>query len=120
MLAPTASIHTYFEVPRRLVRPGGLLVVELPHPEELFSGAYYTPSQFVDAWDASAGDKSVLVEWGREGDEFDAQTQVRGVGIDQQSSLGSGVLELKGRRARASERNYKLAGCRRGAGQTVA
>lgn len=60
------------------MRPGGLLVLELPHPEELFSGSYYSPDAFVDAWDASAGDKSVLVEWGREGDEFDSQTQVLG------------------------------------------
>ena len=52
-------------------------MLELPHPEELFSGAYYTPDQFVDAWDAAAGSKSVLVEWGREGDGFDPQAQAR-------------------------------------------
>lgn len=55
-------------------------MVELPHPEELFSGGYYRPDQFVDAWDTAAGDKTVLVEWGREGDEFDAQTQASAEG----------------------------------------
>lgn len=60
----------------RLMRPGGLLVLELPHPEELFSGSYYSAEEFVDAWDAAVDEKLVLVEWGREGDEFDVESQV--------------------------------------------
>ena len=29
-----------------------------------------------DAWDREVGDTKVLVEWGREGDEFDVETHV--------------------------------------------
>ena len=53
-------------------------MVELPHPEELFSGGYCGLESYGDAWDAASPDgaKRVLVEWGREGDEFDPGTQV--------------------------------------------
>ena len=47
-------------------------------PEELFDGTFYDPDKFVDAWDATDGNRMVLVEWGREGDEFDPATQVCG------------------------------------------
>ncbi len=51
-------------------------MLEVGLPEELFDGTFYDPDRFVDAWDATDGNKMVLVEWGREGDEFDPATQV--------------------------------------------
>ncbi|KAL4421094.1 hypothetical protein ABPG77_009621 [Micractinium sp. CCAP 211/92] len=67
------------------VRPGGLLVLELPHPSDLWGGYCLEDEQFVEAWDAQSedGSKTVLVEWGREGDTFDLQQQVlhRTVGL---------------------------------------
>ena len=38
---------------RRAVRPGGLLVLELSHPGELFGGSFLTPEDFVDCWEAT-------------------------------------------------------------------
>lgn len=36
------------------VRPGGLLVLELPHPSDLWGGYCLEDEQFVEAWDAQA------------------------------------------------------------------
>lgn len=54
-------------------------MLELPHPADVWGGCYLDPEQFIDAWDAQSpdGGTTVLVEWGREGDEFDLQRQVR-------------------------------------------
>lgn len=69
----------------KAVRPGGLLVLELPHPSDLWGGYCLEDEQFVEAWDAQSedGSKTVLVEWGREGDQFNLQEQVlhRTVGL---------------------------------------
>jgi hypothetical protein len=37
------------------VRPGGLLVLELPHPSDLWGGYCLEDEQFVEAWDAQVG-----------------------------------------------------------------
>ena len=61
---------------RKQLKPGGLFVVELEHPWDLFSGDL---SEGVgDAWDRVDEERGVkvLVEWGRDGDEFDIETQV--------------------------------------------
>jgi len=61
---------------RKHLKPGGLFVVELEHPWDLFSGDL---SEGVgDAWDRVDEERGVkvLVEWGRDGDEFDIETQV--------------------------------------------
>jgi len=57
------------------LRPGGLLVVELPSPEDLFDGAFIVG----DAWDAQLGDQDILVSYGQEEDPFDPLSQVRHV-----------------------------------------
>lgn len=61
---------------RKHLKPGGLFVVELEHPWDLFSGEL---SQGVgDAWDRvdEASGVKALVEWGRDGDEFDIESQI--------------------------------------------
>lgn len=40
------------------VRPGGLLVLELPHPSDLWGGYCLEDEQFVEAWDAQARRRS--------------------------------------------------------------
>ncbi|GAB4819557.1 hypothetical protein N2152v2_006603 [Parachlorella kessleri] len=75
-LTTEAAIICFSQV-AKLLRPGGLLVLEVGMPEELFDGTFYDPDRFVDAWDATDGNKMVLVEWGRDGDEFDPATQER-------------------------------------------
>ncbi|PRW59252.1 hypothetical protein C2E21_2426 [Chlorella sorokiniana] len=79
-----AALRCFAEL-SKAVRPGGLLVLELPHPSDLWGGYCLEEEQFIEAWDAENEDKSktVLVEWGREGDQFDLQEQIlhRTVGL---------------------------------------
>lgn len=35
----------------RVIRPQGLLVIELSHPSELFDGSFLSPDGFVDCWE---------------------------------------------------------------------
>lgn len=93
----------------RVLHSQGILIVELAHPKNLFSGDFVNGSDFADAWeisedgsvefarsdamvDAELQDedldseqddnletnnmKRVLVEYGREGDEFDCSSQI--------------------------------------------
>ena len=65
--------------------PGGIVVLELEHPYDLFDGQLMDAHG--DAWDReveNGGGLRVLVEWGREGDPFDVETQIveRTVGVN--------------------------------------
>ena len=65
--------------------PGGIVVLELEHPYDVFDGQLMDAHG--DAWDREiegGGGTKVLVEWGREGDAFDVETQVvaRTVGLN--------------------------------------
>lgn len=53
-------------------------MLELPHAGDLWGGSCLDDEQMVEGWDAQSqdGGKTVLVEWGREGDSFDVQKQV--------------------------------------------
>ena len=61
---------------RRSLKKGGIFVVELEHPWDLFSGDLSRGES--DAWDRVDAERGlkVFVEWGREGDNFDIETQV--------------------------------------------
>lgn len=39
----------------KAVRPGGLLVLELPHPSDLWGGYCLEEEQFIEAWEAQVG-----------------------------------------------------------------
>lgn len=58
------------------LRVGGLFIVELEHPWDLFSGDI--ANAVGDAWDRTDEENGVkvYVEWGRDGDNFDIETQV--------------------------------------------
>lgn len=57
----------------RSLKPGGVLLLELPHFDDIFNSAIMEP-QF---WEMSmGGHHSVVVEFGTEDDQFDAETQV--------------------------------------------
>ena len=65
--------------------PGGIVVLELEHPYDVFDGQLMDAHG--DAWDREIDSTSglkVLVEWGREGDPFDVETQIveRTVGVN--------------------------------------
>ena len=81
-------ISCFFAVHRALA-PKGSLILELPHPNELFQMIDSTKN----SWEVPLEDENgseygeLQVTWGDDGDEFDAITQIR------QNTV---VLELKG------------------------
>lgn len=81
---------------RRNLKPGGIFVVELEHPWDLFSGDLR--EGVADAWDREDEEKGikVFVEWGREGDNFDIESQVleRTVSISLVSIATGDVLKV--------------------------
>jgi len=60
------------------VRSGGLIVLECAHPYDLWDGTLVTNSEeYLEVWDGDTADGGKLyVQWGTEGDPFDALTQV--------------------------------------------
>lgn len=62
---------------KQAIRPGGLVVLELAHPYDLWDGTLAGAEDYPEVWDADMDDGSKLyVEWGREGDPFDGLLQV--------------------------------------------
>ncbi|KAL6753552.1 hypothetical protein V8C86DRAFT_454871 [Haematococcus lacustris] len=59
----------------RVLKPGGLFVVELAHPGDLFDGGLVDGAS-QEVWEVALGDNKLMVEWGTEVDEFDPVTQV--------------------------------------------
>ena len=46
----------------RVVRPGGLLILELSHPGELFGGSFLDPLDFVDCWEVAENGEAEFAE----------------------------------------------------------
>ena len=73
VLTNEAAIRSFLAI-AAVLKPGGLFVLELASPEDLFDGAF----ALGDAWDATAeGGQKLVVEYGTEGDEFDSISQAR-------------------------------------------
>lgn len=63
-----------FHATAAALQPGGLFVLELASPDDLFDGAF----ALGDVWDAATADgQKLVVEYGTEGDDFDPISQVR-------------------------------------------
>ena len=67
----------------RALRPGGVLLIELGHPGDLFDGSYVIGDCGKDMWEVplslpngAPSQHKILVEWGAEFDEFDSVSQV--------------------------------------------
>ncbi|KAG1672919.1 hypothetical protein FOA52_012364 [Chlamydomonas sp. UWO 241] len=61
----------------KALRPGGLFVLELSHPGDLFDGTFIIGDGGKEVWEVPAGtDHKILVEWGADFDNFDPVTQV--------------------------------------------
>ncbi|GAX82531.1 hypothetical protein CEUSTIGMA_g9958.t1 [Chlamydomonas eustigma] len=59
------------------LRPGGLLILELAHPGDLFDGTYIIGDGGKEVWEVPLGEtRKLLVEWGAEFDNFDPVTQI--------------------------------------------
>ena len=67
-----------FRAAARHLRPGGLLLLELLHPGDLFDGSLLLGEEGGEMWEAtqSGTGAKLLVEWGALGDDFDPATQV--------------------------------------------
>lgn len=62
---------------RDALRPGGLLLLEMAHPYDLWDGTLAGSEEYAEVWDSELADGSKLyIEWGREGDPFDGLSQV--------------------------------------------
>lgn len=74
------------------LKPGGILIIELPHFDDIFNGQLVEPMY----WEHTSSDsnKTVIVEWGTEDDEFDAESQVHGVQGQPSASFGPHHIAL--------------------------
>jgi len=101
LLGTLSHLHTEedlaqtFQACARNNRPGGLLVLEISHPAELFDGSLMDPHG--DAWEAEEEGVRVVVEWGREGDFFSPITQIieRTVGLTVLNDRGGLMYSLE-------------------------
>eukprot|EP00877_Chromochloris_zofingiensis_P000935 jgi/Chrzof1/10842/Cz05g14060.t1 len=60
----------------RHLRQGGLFILELAHPGDLFDGTYITGNAAAEMWEVETSGRKLLVEWGSELDDFDPVSQV--------------------------------------------
>lgn len=58
------------------LRPGGLFLVELAHPGDLFDGSLIVGDGGKEMWEAQFKGNKLLVEWGADFDNFDPRTQI--------------------------------------------
>ncbi|KAG2498731.1 hypothetical protein HYH03_003471 [Edaphochlamys debaryana] len=78
-LLDTQQAIACFKATAAHLRPGGLFLLELPHPGDLFDGSLIIGDGGRDVWEVpmpGPGNKKVFVEWGAELDNFDPVTQI--------------------------------------------
>lgn len=77
MTTNAAAVGAFTSVARHL-RPGGMLLLELAHPGDLFDGSLVISDEGGEMWEVESASRGVklLVEWGAEGDDFDPATQI--------------------------------------------
>lgn len=79
MLATDDAIAC-FQSAHAALKPGGTLVVELPHPQEVLGVVECTRNEWtvpLDGLDDSDSTKKIVIVWGDEDDPLDPVTQVR-------------------------------------------
>ncbi|KXZ46346.1 hypothetical protein GPECTOR_44g25 [Gonium pectorale] len=77
ILETKQAISAFRSVAEHL-RPGGLLVLEMAHPGDLFDGTLIVNDGGKEVWEREngPGGSKLLVEWGNELDNFDPVTQI--------------------------------------------
>eukprot|EP00775_Hariotina_reticulata_P001683 gene1683-2027_t len=58
------------------LRPGGLFVIELAHPGDLFDGSLLLQDTGAEMWEVDKPSGKLMVVWGTDVDMFDPQTQI--------------------------------------------
>jgi SAM-dependent methyltransferase len=87
------------------VKPGGLLVVEVAHPEELLGGAFLDPGRFVECWEVGEDGRAVFADEA-EGDDDDDDDDGEDIGdLDAVSGRVSATSAQKEKKEHKEERN---------------
>eukprot|EP00882_Tetradesmus_deserticola_P031463 GHRQ01035578.1.p1 GENE.GHRQ01035578.1~~GHRQ01035578.1.p1 ORF type:complete len:174 (+),score=94.51 GHRQ01035578.1:2-523(+) len=58
------------------LRPGGLFVLELAHPGDLFDGSLLLQDTGAEMWEVDKPGRKMMVVWGTDVDQFDPETQI--------------------------------------------
>ncbi|MCY4609979.1 MAG: class I SAM-dependent methyltransferase [bacterium] len=74
-LLSNEDMYAHLSCVARSLRPGGVYLLEMVHPRDVFSKGSSTESR----WKVTKGDTTVTVEWGQDGDEFDAVSEIEEV-----------------------------------------
>ena len=77
-------------IPCRVTKAGGLLVIELGHPRDIFDGIYTSESDFVECWEVS---ESGNVQFAGKGDEKDEAEDIEDGSETADSSETADVTE---------------------------
>ncbi len=74
-LLSNEDMYAHLSCVARSLRPGGVYLLEMVHPRDVFSKGSSTERR----WKVTKGDTTVTVEWGQDGDEFDAVSEIEEV-----------------------------------------
>eukprot|EP00879_Flechtneria_rotunda_P020693 GHRR01021778.1.p2 GENE.GHRR01021778.1~~GHRR01021778.1.p2 ORF type:complete len:166 (+),score=42.54 GHRR01021778.1:1026-1523(+) len=58
------------------LRPGGLFILEVAHPGDLFDGSLLLQDTGAEMWEVDRPGRKLMVVWGTDMDNFDLETQV--------------------------------------------
>ena len=82
LMASTGYIHTNDDFVRHLqcvadsLNDGGIYILEMSHPRDLFAGATDESASTITAWEMKRGGITVKTQWGHKGDKFDPIRQI--------------------------------------------
>ena len=85
-LTKNEQVISCFQCIHKALKPGGTLVLELPHPRETFSMIECTRNGWEVPLEDESGEESgeLAIIWGDDNDEFDPITQVRQFTVEMQ------------------------------------
>jgi SAM-dependent methyltransferase len=93
------DVYRNFRAVARHLVPGGLYILEIPHPQHTFGVRHVTDTD----WEATRGDTNIRMQWGLADDPFDPITQVRDVTVVVTITRGDDVQTI---REQARQRSF--------------
>ena len=79
-----------FQRAKDALKPGGTLILELPHPRETFR----VDGVSEDGWDVPFEGGDLRVRWGAEEDAFDPLTQIRQASVAFETDQGQSITDV--------------------------